>query len=61
MSGMRNANIGVLVGVAILTVGVVLFRTSEAGLQVVTLLAFAGAFGSFIYLESRRLRRSGRR
>jgi len=61
MSGMRNANIGVLVGAVILIGGAILFRHSEAGLQLITLLAFAAAVGSFLYLETRRLRRSRRR
>jgi NhaP-type Na+/H+ or K+/H+ antiporter len=56
---MRNANIGLAVGIAILIVGVVLFRHSGDGpLQTVELVSLVAAFVVFHFLDERERRRN---
>jgi hypothetical protein len=57
---MRNANIGVAVGLTVLFVGTFLFRHSEGALQAVLLATFVAAFGTHQFLGERERRRSGR-
>jgi hypothetical protein len=58
--GMRNANIGLAVGLTVLFVGAFLCRHSEGALQVVLLAAFVAAFGTHHFLDEREKRRSRR-
>jgi hypothetical protein len=56
----RYAHIGVAAGLAVLIVGVILFRHSEDALHAVSLATFATAFGVFHFLDERNKRRERR-
>jgi hypothetical protein len=59
--GMRNANIGLTVGLVILFGGSFLFRNSGEGpLQLVVLATLISAFGVFHFLDEREKRRHDR-
>jgi hypothetical protein len=58
---LRNANIGLAVGIAVLLVGLLLFRhAGEGALQIVVLATLISAFGTCLLLEEREYRRRGR-
>jgi hypothetical protein len=57
---MRNANIGLAVGLTVLFVGAFLLRHSEGALQILVLATFIIAFGTFHFLDEREKRRSKR-
>jgi hypothetical protein len=62
MSGFRQANIGVAVGLSIALAGVILFRgSSEAAMQAVALAGFVVAIAVIAYLDERTKRRGGNR
>jgi hypothetical protein len=59
--GMRNANIGLAVGLVVLFGGAFLLRHSGEGpLQFVMLAALISAFGVFHFLDEREKRRRDR-
>jgi uncharacterized membrane protein YfcA len=59
---LRNANIGIAVGVTIAVVGAVAFRHSgEAALQLVGFLALVAALAAFMILDERDMRRKEKR
>lgn len=61
MGGLRYANIGIGVGMAIILTGVLVFRnTSEAAMQVVAMIGFISAFVVFHGLDERAKRRKGK-
>lgn len=58
MEGLRYANIGIAVGVAIIVAGVLIFKdSSEAAMQAVALFGFFAAFVVFHFLDERAKRR----
>jgi hypothetical protein len=59
--GLRNANIGIGVCIAILAIVLVFFRNaSEAALQIAGMVAFLSAFVVYHVLDERERRRSRR-
>jgi hypothetical membrane protein len=60
--GLRNANIGIGVCIAILAIVFVFFRSaSEAALEIVGMVAFLSAFVVYHVLDERERRRTRRR
>jgi len=54
MDDLRQANIGIAVGVVVMVVGAFLFRNSgEAALQLVGIVSFASAFAVYFVLLGR--------
>jgi len=59
MDDLRQANIGIVVGVAVMAVGVFIFRHSgEAALQLVGAVSFVSAFAVYFTLQGRADRRN---
>ncbi len=62
MNGIRYANIGAGVAVAIMVAGVLLFKdTSEAAMQAVAMIGFAIGAAVYYVLDERATRRSKNR
>jgi hypothetical protein len=59
--GLRYANIGLAVGIAILVVGAILFKGSEGALEAIGLISFFSAFAVYYLLDERARRRNERR
>lgn len=54
MDDLRQANIGIAVGVTVMIVGVFIFRHSgEAALQLVGVVSFVSAFAAYFILQGR--------
>jgi len=61
MDYLRQANIGIVVGVSVMAIGVFLFRHSgEAALQLVGVVSFASAFAVYFALLGRADRQKGK-
>jgi membrane protein YqaA with SNARE-associated domain len=62
MNGIRYANIGLIVAVAILVIGVLLFKdSSEAAMQAVAMIGFVVGAGVYYILDERATRRDKNR
>jgi hypothetical protein len=58
MDDLRQANIGIVVGVSVMAIGVFIFRHSgEAALQAVGAVSFMSAFAVYFTLEGRARKR----
>ncbi len=60
MVNRRYAHIGVAVGVTIMAAGAIVFRDSEAAVQVIGMIGFFSAFVVFHALDERSKRRDKR-
>ena len=62
VSSIRYANIGIAVGIAVIVLGVLLFRgEGEGALQAVALVGFVAGGGVYLFLDERAARRQERR
>jgi hypothetical protein len=62
MNGIRYANIGLVVAIAIMVAGVLLFKdTSEAAMQAVALIGFVVGAAVYYVLDERATRRNKNR
>ena len=62
MEGIRYANIGIVVGTAIIVGGVLLFKdSSEAAMQAVAMVGFFVALAVYLVLDERAQRRKKKR
>ena len=61
MGSMRYMNIGLGVSVAIILVGVIAFKDSEAAMQAVALVGMFAGLALGLWLDTRAQRRAGKR